>query len=296
VNQDNLEYIFYPGCALDGIQKAYKQSSIAVAKALGITLKELDSWNCCGTPSIIGVDEIKALALSARNLALAAKEDNQIVSSCNTCFGTLKKVNVYMDNNEEIYNAIKGSLQSIGLTYEPFDVKVRHFVDILINDYGIEKIKEKIKKPLTGIRALPFYGCHFSRPFGEHDDVENPQKLDELIRITGAQWTDYPMKFSCCGATLAVTDKDIGYRLIYEILRSAKELNADCIITACPLCHTNLELFQRVAGNKFGERIKLPVLYITQLLGYALGISPKELMINKTLIKSKEILAKMEVK
>jgi len=288
-------YTYFPGCALEGIQEPYKKSTEAVAKELGIVLNELKSWNCCGTPSVIGIDEIKALALSARNLALAAKEGDQIVSPCNTCFGTLKKVNVYMDYNKKIYDAINGSLNAAGLSYEPYTVKVRHFVDILVNDYGIEEIRKRVKRPLTGFRVVPFYGCHFSRPFGEHDDMENPRKIDDLIKISGAEWVDYPMKFTCCGATLPVTDQEVGYRLIHEILRSAKEVKADFIITACPLCQTNLEMFQRVAGNMYGGKHHIPILYVTQLVGYALGLSVKELMIDKALVTPKKLIEKSEV-
>ncbi|MHA1223275.1 MAG: CoB--CoM heterodisulfide reductase iron-sulfur subunit B family protein [Candidatus Heimdallarchaeaceae archaeon] len=290
--EEKLEYLFYPGCALEGLQKAYKVSTFAVAKKLGIRLKELKSWNCCGTPSTIGIHEIKALSLSARNLALAAKETNQLVSSCNTCFGTLKKVNIYMDFSEHIYEAIQGALKEIGLSYEPFQVKVRHFVDILVNDYGLDRIKEQITRPLESLRVVPFYGCHFSRPFGEHDDVENPQKMDELIKISGAEWVDFPMKFSCCGATLPVTDPKVGYRLIHEILRSAEEVKADLIITACPLCQTNLELFQRVSGSRYKVRHKVPIIYVTQLLGYAMGISHKELRIKKGLVPPKQLITR----
>ncbi|MCG3226182.1 MAG: CoB--CoM heterodisulfide reductase iron-sulfur subunit B family protein [Candidatus Heimdallarchaeota archaeon] len=291
-SQVRLNYKYYPGCALDGIQKAYRMSTEAVAKKLGITLNEMKDWNCCGGPSVIAVDEIKALALSAKNLAMVQKETDQLVTPCNTCFGTLKKANNYMDYNKKIYDAVNGALGEIGLSYEPHSVTVRHFVDILFNDYGVNKLKSKVTRPLTDIRVVPFYGCHFSRPFGEHDDVENPQKMDELIKITGAEWVDFPMKYTCCGATLNVSDKNIGYRLLHEILRTAKEVKADCIVTACPLCQTNLEMFQRVAGNRFGEKHKIPVIYITQLVGYSLGISSKDLMLNKVLVKPKVILAK----
>jgi len=285
-----LKYTYYPGCALDGIQQAYRMSTEAVARELGITLTEMEDWNCCGGPSVIAIDETKALALSARNLAMVKSKSDQVVTPCNTCFGTLKKANNYMDYNEKIYNAVNGALGEIGLNYEPNSVRVRHFVDVLFNDYGIENIEAKVKRPLTDIRIVPFYGCHFSRPFGEHDDVENPKKMDELIKATGAKWVDFPMKYTCCGATLNVSDKNIGYRLLHEILRTAKEVKADCIVTACPLCQTNLEMFQRVAGNRFGDKHKMPILYITQVVGYSLGISAKDLMLNKALIKPKILL------
>jgi len=200
-----------------------------------------------------------------------------------------------MDYNKEIYDAINGALNAAGLSYEPYSVEVRHFVDILVNDFGIEEIRKRVKRPLTGFRVVPFYGCHFSRPFGEHDDMENPRKMDDLIKISGAEWVDYPMKFTCCGATLPVTDQEVGYRLIHEILRSAKEVKADFIITACPLCQTNLEMFQRVSGKMFGGKHHIPILYVTQLVGYALGLSVKELMIDKTLVKPQRLIERSEV-
>lgn len=268
-----LNYTYYPGCSVTGANRNYDISTRAIARGLGIGLEELDDWNCCGSTAYFSVGELRSFLISSRNLAMAEKLGRDLVTICNGCFTILNKTNIYMQENKTLREEVREGLSQIGMDYN-LGVKVRHLLDILVNDLGLDKIKEKVKKPLNGLRIAPYYGCQLSRPRGTFDDTEFPMTLDNLLSALGAEVVYFPLKAKCCGGMLMMTNEDVGLKLSGELIRCAIDNGADLIATICPLCHMNLEGYQK----------EMPILYFTQVLGLALGLSEKELAIDKGLI------------
>lgn len=288
-----MEYTYYPGCSLHSVHKPYDISCRAVFKALGINLIELDDWNCCGATFYMSIDEVTSIAVAARNLALAEKYNLDLIAPCSSCFTILSKANRFMKSNEQLFASVNRVLNEVGLEYK-LSVRVRHPLDVLINDIGFEIIKLKIKKSLNGLRIANYYGCQIVRPDKYFDDRENPTSMDNLFEMLGAKSVYYPAKVKCCGGMLPTVKEEIANDLIFEILYRAVENNADLIVTTCPLCQMNLEAYQKKIENKFKEKISIPIYYFTQVLGVALGLNEDELAINKNFIISEKLKKVLE--
>lgn len=288
-----MEYTYYPGCSLHSVHKPYDISCRAVFKALGINLFELDDWNCCGATFYMSIDEVTSIAVAARNLALAEKYNLDLIAPCSSCFTILSKANRFMKNNEQLFASVNRVLNEVGLEYK-LSVRVRHPLDVLINDIGFEIIKLKIKKSLNGLRIANYYGCQIVRPDKYFDDRENPTSMDNLFEMLGAKSVYYPAKVKCCGGMLPTVKEEIANDLIFEILYRAVENNADLIVTTCPLCQMNLEAYQKKIENKFKEKISIPIYYFTQVLGVALDLNEEELAINKNFIISEKLKKVLE--
>jgi len=263
-----MKYTYYPGCSVKSTEIGYENSLKACSEVLEIELNELDDWNCCGATIFPKLNRKAYLLLSVRNLALAENYGKDIVTVCNGCLTALSKTNFYLQQNRDAFEKINRVLEKLGLNYQG-KIKVRHFLEILIKDIGQKKIEEKIKKRIRGVRVAPYYGCQYSRPFGpEHP--ENPHYLENLLILLGAEVVDASFKTNCCGGILTIAE-DNSHKLIKSILEDAKRLKADFIVTICPLCEINLQLFQKKIG------IFIPVVYFTQILGYCLGIEISKL-------------------
>jgi len=281
-----MSYLYFPGCSLKSTGRAYEESMLAVFKALNVPLPELDDWNCCGATSYMAINEMKAFALSARNFAIAEKTIGNnngtadMVVPCAACYMGLNKTKLYLNEHPELKTTIDSALQEAGLTYEG-KVKVRHPLDVLVNDIGLDKISNTVKKPLKGMKIASYYGCQIIRPFAEFDDQHNPQTMDKLMKALGAEVVDWPIKTRCCGGSLVGTVPEVGLRLSYLLLKEAKKRGADAVVTACPLCQYNLECNQDRMAKDFGEKVNVPVAYFTQVMGLAFGLSEKELGINR---------------
>ena len=286
------EYTYYPGCSIKGTAKHYEESLISTFNELGIKMKELDDWNCCGATAYFSVDEKMAIAISGRNLALAQKEGKDIVAPCAGCYLTLRKSLEFLNNSPEKAGKIVKELKEIGGEF-PFTIRVRHPLEILINDYGLDEIKKKIKRDLKGLRVACYYGCQVVRPFTDFDDPDYPTSLDRLMEITGAIAVNYSPKTRCCGGSLTGTVEEVGLRLNYILLKEAKKENADVIVTICPLCQFNLEMYQDRIIKKYGEDIKIPIFYFTQILGIALDIPVKELGFSRSVIPLNDFWARI---
>lgn len=286
-----MEFAFFPGCSLEGMNKAYDKSARLVAKALGIDLAEVNDWNCCGASAYMSIHELKAHLLSARNLALVEREKRDLAVVCPACFTTLTKTNRYMAEDPKLRRMIGSALKAADLQYMG-SVKIRHLLEIIVNEIGEHEVKSKVTKPLSGLKVAPYYGCQFTRPFGDFDDKEFPMMLDNLLTWLGAQPVNFPLKAKCCGGMLMTTNESVGLGLARSILDCATQNAAECIATACPLCHMTLEAYQGNVNKKFGTDFKVPMFYFTQLIGLAFGLGRKELGINEELISSKAILEK----
>ncbi len=270
----NLAY--YPGCSLKGTGKAYEKSTLAVFSALGLELQEIPDWNCCGATAYMAVDALASKALSFRNLVLAQKmEAKWVVAPCSACYLNLFKARKEYLDNKPTREKLCRTLKKTGWEYECSGLpEVLHPLHVLTELVGLEKIREKIRRPLKGLRVVPYYGCQLVRPYDGYDDPVHPVKMDLLLEVTGAEViSDYPLKTRCCGASVAGVLEEPGLNLNGALIKEAKRRGGELIATVCPLCQFNLETYQRKTENAG----RMPILYFTQVLGLALGLEGKAL-------------------
>jgi heterodisulfide reductase subunit B len=282
-------YSFFPGCSAESTGLGLGLSSEAIAKPLDMELIELEDWNCCGSTPYGSLDEEESIVVAARNLALAEKRGLDLVTPCSSCYVTLAKANRHLQEHPKLMAQVNEALAVAGLEYHGH-IKVRHLVDVLVNDITPEFIATRFKRGLDGLRVAPYYGCQLVRPQLGLDDTEFPQSLDRLVACLGAEVVDFPLKARCCGGSLTLSEEDRVLELMRKILQSASENGAQCLVTPCPLCQTNLDAYQSRVNARFKTDYKLPVLFITQLLGLALGIGAESLGTNTNIVSPREIL------
>jgi heterodisulfide reductase subunit B len=278
-----MEYTYYPGCSLEASAKGYDESFRFVFQALGQKLLELEDWNCCGATYYMATKETISLVISARNLALAEPYGHDLVCPCSSCYTILYKTNHILKNNRIMKAKVDQALKKDDLKYD-LGIKVRHPLEVLVNDVGLETIASKAKVSLKGMKIAQYYGCQIVRPDRGLDDKENPQMMDSLFAALGAENVYFPMKVRCCGGMLMTTYPDVALELNKKILESARQNGANLVLTTCPLCQINLEAYQDKINKKFKTDLHLPILFFTQALGLALGGDPKELGIQRSLI------------
>ena len=300
-----MAYGYYPGCSLSHSAAPYDISTRAVARALGLELQELQDWNCCGATEYIALNRTAAYALVGRNLALAEAQlapvdgrPRQLVAPCSACFLNLSKVDDCLGHHPDVRGPVDQALAAGGLRYDPGSVVVRHLLEALVTDVGIEAIRKRVSHPLTALRVAPYYGCLLTRPeIPGHtfDDAEYPQSLDELLRAVGAEVVDFPLKTHCCGGHMTQISAETAYTLIHRLLSTAAEYQADVIAAACPMCQLNLDAYQSAVNKAFGTHFEIPVLYFTQLVGLALGLEAEALGLGREMVPAREALAKVGV-
>lgn len=282
-----MKYLYYPGCSLKGTNRAYEESVLAAFQALAIEVEELEDWNCCGATAYMAVDEMKSFALAARNLALAERQSRAdgptLMAPCSGCYLVLSKTQHYLEEYSEVSRTIDGALQAARLSYSR-KVHVRHPLDMLINEVGVQTIAQKVRQPLAGLKVACYYGCQIVRPYAAFDDQVNPTTMDRLIRALGAETVDWPLKTRCCGGSLMGTLQEVGVPLSYILVKEAQKRGADVVATACPLCQFNLECYQDKMNKQFKDKLQLPIAYFTQLLGLALGVPERRLGLHRLLI------------
>jgi heterodisulfide reductase subunit B len=276
-----MKYAYYPGCSLHGACGPYDRSLRRVMEILEQELVEIDDWNCCGATVYMGVQESVALAVSARNLALAGGVD--ILAPCSACYTTLQKTNRYLREVPELRRAVGGALRDVKLAYDG-NTAVRHPLDVIVNHIGIAAVLRKARRRLDGLRFAPYYGCQIVRPEPPFDDRDWPTSLDELFGALGAEPVYFPARVRCCGGMLTTTQPDVGKELSREILAAAARNGAELVVTTCPLCHVNLEAVQVGRKGNGDGTAPMPVLFFTQLLGLALGESAKSMELGKSLV------------
>jgi heterodisulfide reductase subunit B len=288
-----MNYAYYPGCSLKDSSNSYEESLLAVFETLGVGLDELEDWNCCGATAYAAVDQMKSFAMAARNLALAEGTASGIapvdlMTPCAGCFMMLLKTQRYLKQHPSVADTIETALEAAGLRYTG-GVRVRHPLDVLVNDIGLERVADAVSRPLHGLKVACYYGCLLVRPYATFDDQHDPTTMDRLMQALGAEPVDWPLKTrccggSCCGGPLVGTIREAGLRLINVLLQEAKRRGADVLVTACPLCQFNLECFQGRVGREFGEEpVDLTVGFFTQILGLALGLDERRLGIHRML-------------
>jgi heterodisulfide reductase subunit B len=256
------EISYYPGCSLHGTAGEYDDSIRGVSNLLDIQLHELEDWTCCGASSAHCTDEELAIDLAARNLAIAEKSNRELLVPCVACYSRFKWAEKEVkEHPEKIHFSYRG------------DVPIRYALDFFCDGPIFEEIKKKIAKPLSGLKVVCYYGCLTVRPpkMTGIKEYENPQHMDHLMELLGAEPVPWSYKADCCGASLVMTRTDVVRKLSGKLLSMAKEAEADCVVTGCPMCHANLDTRQGEMEKEVGENFNLPILYFTELLGLALG-------------------------
>ena len=289
-------YAYYPGCSVEATAKPYGRSIEATAPALGIDLREIEDWNCCGATAYMSYDHLEAFSIASRNLALAERMSEngsvQIAAPCSACFAVLNNAVDYMAEDLKLFGRVNDALAAADLRYEG-KARVRHLLDIYIDDVPEETLRNKITQSLEMVRLAPYYGCQIVRPKNDFDHYDMPTKFDDYLKLLGAQIAYYPVKTKCCAGTFITTQPEIAARMIGLLLKSAKDGGADGIVTCCPLCQFNLDNFQKEAGEYWNEEFNIPILYFTQVVGLALGIPPGDLDVDKHRVSADAMLAKI---
>lgn len=283
---------YYPGCSVEGTAKEFDESTQEVCRALGIKLWEIPDWNCCGsTPSHI-YDPLLSAAISGRNLAICESHGfDKVMTPCPGCLKALK-------GSLEVYNDPSKREDFLEILGRPFGgrIKAVSVVQFLIEDVGLDEIESRVVMPLEGIKIVPYYGCLLTRPpgYAQFDDPEQPTSMDQLLEAVGATVPHFPFKTECCGATYGVLRKDIVGRLTGRILEMARNVGADAIAVACPLCQQNLDLRQGQVERYSGDSFQIPVIYITQIIGLAFGIEPKKLGFHRLAVSAGKIVSRIK--
>ena len=258
-----MQVTYYPGCSLEGTAIDYAASIGAVAGLLDLTLTELEDWNCCGATAAHSVSHQLSFALPARNLALAEIAGRDVVVPCALCFNRLKAAD----------KALKGPAgEQLDIAYQG-DLKIWDLLDYLTQEPWLAALAQKVVRPLTGLRAVGYYGCLAARPPAVTDkaDCENPRNMERLLTVLGAEPLDWSFKTDCCGAGLALPRPDLIDTLVERLYERALQAGAECFVVSCQMCQANLDLPQERISKKFGKDYYLPVLYFTELMGLALG-------------------------
>lgn len=285
-----MEYGYYPGCSLHGTAKEFDLSIKESFQSLGLTLKEVPDWNCCGASSAHETSEELALALSVRVLSQAEQAGLKIVvAPCAACYSRLKIANREVTHNADLRERIN---HVMGQDYEG-GVTVKHVTEIYKENK--DKLAASVKKPLAGLKIASYYGCLLARPKDiiDWDDAENPTTMDDLVTVLGAQALDWSHKTECCGASFSFSRPDIAVRLVGNILEAAKGADADAIAVACPLCQANLDMRQGLAEKRNQTVYGLPIIYISQLIGLAQGRDARALGLDKHVVSPAGLLAKV---
>jgi heterodisulfide reductase subunit B len=264
------------------------ESCIAVAGALGIELNEIQGWTCCGATSAHQTDRLLAASLPVANLILARDMGLDMVVYCAACYNRTKTANYEVSSSPELRQKIA---ESVGQDYDG-SVKVRHFVEVMLQDAVLATLKKKLKRSLNGMKVACYYGCYLLRPaeVTGFDDPENPASLERLVEAVGGNAVDWPGKLECCGGGLTLTRSEVPVRLSGSIIEKAQASGATCITVACPMCHVSLDLRQKDIEKANGKKYGMPILYITQLVGLCLGISEKELGLHRLMVNPAKVV------
>jgi heterodisulfide reductase subunit B len=292
---------YYPGCALEGSGGPYDRSTRALVKELDLEMVNLQDWNCCGAMEVKNVHPMLQTYMSARNLAIAAEQMgfDTVMAPCNGCYHNLKKAEYECATSAETMQTVQDLARKAGDPVYKGDVRTVHLLEWLMEEIGEDGIKQRISKSLNGIRIANYYGCMYTRPrqiFPEKDQgpgsesSHKPHFMDDLLAAAGAVNVDFPLKTACCGGAHTLSDSDTSTRLVLNLLQAAEEAGAEVIATECPTCHSGLEMHQIRAETQFGVKTGVKILYFTQLLGLALGLSARKLAIHENISDALDLL------
>ena len=286
MTKSNHRYVYYPGCSQHSTGLEYGLSTEAVFERLGMELDELRDWNCCGASSAHAISHELALALPARNLALAQAVGDDLVTPCAACFNRMKGADYALRHDPEMRSELEAL---VGFKYTG-RVSIRPVMAVLYDDYGPERIAAEVRRPLAGLKVVTYYGCLLVRPpqVVQFDDPDNPRVMAEILRAIGAEVMEWSHATDCCGAGLSLSRADIVQNSVGRLVSRAREAGAEALVSACPLCQVNLEMRQTAEP-------RMPAFYITELVGLALGIPEAEKWWRKHLIDPRPVLHSAEL-
>jgi len=291
------EFAYFLGCIMNNRYPGIEKATRILFDALDVGLKDMEGASCCPAPGVFGsFDRTTWASIAARNLTIAEEQGNDIMTECNGCFGSLFETNHMLHEDPEMKEKINKVLAEVGREYKG-EIEVRHFAEILYNDVGLEKLSEKMIKPLN-LNVAVHYGCHFLKPSSEIgiDDPIQPTILDELVEITGAKSVPYKDKMMCCGAGGGLRSRDIDVTADFtkEKLTNMRDAGADAIVNVCPFCHLQFDVGQVETNEKFGTDFNIPVFHLAQLYGMAMGVSKDDLTVDAHQISTDPALKKLD--
>ncbi|GAW91751.1 CoB--CoM heterodisulfide reductase iron-sulfur subunit B family protein [Calderihabitans maritimus] len=288
-----MKYNYLPGCSLHGSAKEYLLSFLRVSRKLGFQLYELSDWNCCGATAAKSIDSEWTLLLGARNLALAERKSDVLLVPCNLCYHNLA-ITATALRESEVRAEINRKLQLVGLYFQG-KVQVKHPLELLVSEQVLEIISSQITRSLSGLRVMAYYGCLLTRPKEvalQGETNYSPRMLDKLINILGATPVPFSAKTKCCGGTLFLSSPNVAYGASRKILDEALRQEPDCLVVTCPMCHMMLDGKQTEIERTHQVKYRIPVLYFTQLIGLALGLSPKSLGLTYHVVSTRKITSR----
>ncbi|SFF99568.1 heterodisulfide reductase subunit B [Desulfotomaculum arcticum] len=282
-----MKLSYFPGCSLGSTAKEYDMSARAICQALGIDLVELKDWVCCGATSAHSTNHLLSIALPSRNLALAQEAGVDLAVPCSACYSRVKKADYAMRNNDDMRNEVE---KIVDFKYNG-KVNVYSLIEALVSTVGVDTIAKSVKKPLKGLKVVCFYGCLLVRPHEVtcFDNKENPVSLDNVMKALGAEVMPWSYKTDCCGANLGLTSSSVVQGMVGRLLDAAKEAGAMAIVTACPLCQSNLEMRRKEYSTE------LPAFYFTELIGMAMDLPDCNKWFNLHLIDPKPLLQSLSL-
>ncbi|NCO76446.1 MAG: heterodisulfide reductase [Cyanobacteria bacterium] len=296
-----LRYAYFPGCVAQGACKELHTATTAISKVLGIELIELKKAACCGSGTYKEDSQLLEDTVNARNIALAESLNLPLLTHCSTCQGVIGHVDERLkdaqENNPDYLDKVNGFLAKENCSPYQGTTEVKHILWALVGDYGLEALKAKVIKPLTGLKCASFYGCYLLRagknlPF---DNPLNPQSLENVFTTLGATPIYYEGRSKCCGWPLSSYATEQSFQMAGKNLLDAIHNGADCIVTPCPLCHLNLDSRQPEVAKVIKQKLDIPILHLPQLVGLALGIEPHLLGLNHHVVSTQKILTKLGI-
>jgi heterodisulfide reductase subunit B len=280
---------YYPGCSLESSAKEFDLSLRAIFQEMEISLQQIPDWNCCGASPAHSLNEELAMALPYSNLVKAEEAGlKRILSPCPACYSHMKHTHEKVGKDPSLADRLP---KIVGKKYQG-SVVSKHLLDFIKEDIGLKRLKSSMKTSLKGLKVASYYGCLTRLPGVNLDDVENPVIMDEIVEVLGGKPLDWSHKTECCGASLSLTRTEIALRLVRSILEAAQEKGAECIAVVCPLCQSNLDVRQTLVSKKYGALDKLPILYITQLIGLTQRLGYAQLGLDRFITSPKEPLLK----
>ncbi|HMK35917.1 MAG TPA: CoB--CoM heterodisulfide reductase iron-sulfur subunit B family protein [Desulfomonilaceae bacterium] len=278
-----MEFSYYPGCTLTGSAQELDESFRSVAEKLGVTLREIPDWTCCGASSAHMVDHYLEAALPARDLMTAERLGKDVVAPCAGCHVRMKAASKRIQEEKELRDRF------------PFkgEIQILSGMDMFHKEQLMARLKERLTKPLTGLRVVPYYGCLAVRPVEvvEPQDPENPMQMDDVLDALGAEVLSWPYKTDCCGGSMALTRTDLVVKLSGKLLDMAMALEADAVVTLCPMCQANLDTRQADMSRATGKVYQVPILYLTECMGIAFQNPRAKTWFNRHIVSPETMLA-----
>ncbi len=290
-----MEIAYYPGCSLHASSQLYDIQCKLVFRNLGMELKEIEDWNCCGATTASKTDDFLAIALPARNLGIAAATGlPEIIIPCSACYSRTLVSQKALASDPALQDAINAELghKAGG------PIKVSSILEALVPKVRSGELAKKAVKKLEGLKPACYYGCLLTRfpiDVDVPDDVENPQGMETVCKALGAEPVDWSYKTDCCGASASISDAEQSLLLMSRILKDAVDRGANCIVATCPLCQFNVDAYQDQVAKKYGIEKRLPVYFITELIGLSMGIGPLEMQVDRHIVDAMGLLKELKL-